>query len=70
MGTRSSISISTTSSSSPAVFLEIDGVPITVASNDGVHDFVIEIAPSDRTVEHITDGLGALAGASLRRTLQ
>jgi len=40
-----------------AVFLEINGVVVTSASNDDVYDLVLDLATTDRTIEHLTAGL-------------
>lgn len=45
---------------STAVFLEINGVSITAASNDAVYDLVVWIASSHQTVEEIADRLRLL----------
>ncbi|MGB0112380.1 MAG: type II toxin-antitoxin system death-on-curing family toxin [Ilumatobacteraceae bacterium] len=44
-----------------AVFLEINGIPISRASNDDVYDLVIEVAASQPTVDMIADRLRQLA---------
>jgi death-on-curing protein len=44
-----------------AVFLEINGVNVTHASNDDVYDFVIRVAAAHDTLETIADSLKALA---------
>ena len=46
---------------STAVFLEINGVEISTASNDDVYDLVIDVAASDPTVETIAARLRRLA---------
>ncbi len=43
-----------------AVFLEINGVSITKASNDDVYDFVVDVAARSRTVDEIAAGLRGL----------
>lgn len=44
-----------------AVFLDLNGVDIATASNDDVYDLVIDVAGSDRPVDHIATRLrGAL----------
>lgn len=40
-----------------AVFLEINGMDITTASNDDVYDLVMDVAAHDRSVEKIAKGL-------------
>jgi death-on-curing protein len=44
-----------------AVFLEINGVNVTHASNDDVYEFVIGVAAAHDTLETIADSLKALA---------
>ena len=44
-----------------AVFLEINGVKISRASNDDVYDLVIEVASSQPTIEAIAERLRQLA---------
>ncbi|WP_040496493.1 type II toxin-antitoxin system death-on-curing family toxin [Ilumatobacter nonamiensis] len=44
-----------------AVFLEINGVKISKASNDDVYDLVIDVAASDPTIEAIAERLRQLA---------
>ncbi len=46
---------------STAVFLEINGVEISKASNDDVYDLVIDVAASDPTIETIAERLRRLA---------
>lgn len=43
-----------------AVFLEINGVEITNASNDEVYDLVMDVAAHDRPIEEIADRLRKL----------
>lgn len=45
---------------STAVFLEVNGVATHRAPNDGVYEFVIEIAAEASTVEQIAEALRAL----------
>lgn len=40
-----------------AVFLEINGVAVTDASNDDVYDLVLDLATTDCTIEQLTTGL-------------
>ena len=40
-----------------AVFLEINGIAATTASNDDVYDLVLDLAVEDRSIEHLTAGL-------------
>jgi death-on-curing protein len=40
-----------------AVFLEINGVAVTDASNDDVYDLVLDLATTDCTIEQLTAGL-------------
>ena len=42
---------------STAVFLELNGVDATRASNDNVYDFVISVAAGQLSVEQIAEGL-------------
>ena len=44
-----------------AVFLEINGVTVTTASNDDVYDLVIGVAAGDPSLDEIAAGLRALA---------
>lgn len=44
-----------------AVFLEINGVQISLAGNDDVYDLVIEVAASQTTVDAIAERLRHLA---------
>jgi death-on-curing protein len=44
-----------------AVFLEINGVEISLASNDDVYDLVIDVAAGQRTVDAIAERLRQLA---------
>jgi death-on-curing protein len=44
-----------------AVFLEINGVAISRAGNDDVHDLVIDVAAGNPTVDAIAEGLHQLA---------
>lgn len=44
-----------------AVFLELNGVPITDASNDDVYQFVIEVAAGHHEVDEIASQLESLA---------
>lgn len=44
-----------------AVFLEINGVKISKASNDDVYDLVIDVAASNPTIEAIAERLRQLA---------
>ena len=44
-----------------AVFLEINGIEISRASNDDVYDLVIDVAAGDPTVEEIAERLRNLA---------
>ena len=46
---------------STAVFLEINGVGVSQASNDDVYDLVIDVAASDPTIETIAERLRRLA---------
>jgi len=46
---------------STAVFLEINGVEISTASNDDVYDLVIAVAASDPAIEAIAEWLRRLA---------
>jgi len=46
---------------STAVFLEINGVEISKASNDDVYDLVIDVAAGDPTIETIAERLRRLA---------
>jgi|SRR6516225_7161239 len=43
-----------------AVFLEINGVAISKASNDAVYELVLEVAAGDRRVDEIAAGLRRL----------
>lgn len=43
-----------------AVFLELNGVKATRASNDGVYDLVMDVAAHQREVEDIAKGLRAV----------
>jgi death on curing protein len=43
-----------------AVFLELNGVPIVEAPNEGVHELVMEVAAHHRTVEDIAGRLRRL----------
>ena len=43
-----------------AVFLELNGVKATRASNDDVYDLVIDVAAHNREVDDIANGLRAL----------
>jgi death on curing protein len=45
-----------------AVFLEINGVVTTAASNDDVHDFVMSVAAENRPIEDIAGSLKRLVG--------
>jgi death on curing protein len=48
-----------------AVFLELNGVPITDASNDEVYEFVMDVAAGHLDVDEVAARLGALtAGGS------
>jgi death-on-curing protein len=44
-----------------AVFLELNGVGITKASNSDVYDFVIDVATNNQTIHHIADDLQKLS---------
>ncbi len=44
-----------------AVFLEINGIEISCASNDGVYDLVIDVAAGQPTVDTIAERLRQLA---------
>lgn len=44
-----------------AVFLEINGIEISRAGNDGVYDLVVHVAAGHPTVEEIADRLQQLA---------
>lgn len=55
-----------------AVFLDLNGVSVTVISNDDVYDLVIDVAANRADVEHIANELRRLTGdaswsAKLRR---
>jgi len=51
-----------------AVFLEINGVPVTGASNDDVYDLVISVAAGNLGVDEIAAGLRRLSrGRGSRR---
>lgn len=45
-----------------AVFLELNGVVVTSASNDEVHELVTTIAAGDHTIEYIAGELRRVAG--------
>lgn len=47
---------------STAVFLELNGVDATRASNDGVYDFVMSVAAGQLSVEEIAEGLRRIVG--------
>ena len=51
-----------------AVFLELNGVDVTTATNDDVYDLVMDVAAGDDDVEQISKRLRALipGGASKR----
>jgi len=44
------------------VFLEINGVEASAASDDAVVSLVIDVAAGDRTIEEIATGLRRLTG--------
>ncbi len=46
---------------STAVFLEINGIKISRASNDEVHDLVIDVAAGRPTIDAIAERLQQLA---------
>lgn len=54
---------------STAVFLEINGVSITAASNDAVYDLVVWIASSHQTVEEIAERLRLLTPQRLTHSI-
>lgn len=43
-----------------AVFLDINGIEITTASNDDVYAFVMDVAGHNRSVDEISEGLRLL----------
>ena len=45
-----------------AVFLDLNGVSVTVISNDDVYDLVIDVAANRADVEHIANELRRLTG--------
>ena len=45
-----------------AVFLDLDGVSVTVISSDEVYDLVIDVAANRADVEHIANELRRLTG--------
>jgi death on curing protein len=45
-----------------SVFLILNGIDVTVASNDAVHDAVVDIAANDRTIEEMSTSLQRLVG--------
>jgi death-on-curing protein len=45
-----------------AVFLELDGVAATTATDDGVYDLVMDVAAEHRTVEEIAAGIRRIVG--------
>lgn len=47
-----------------AVFLELNGLDITKASNDDVYDFVMDVAAGHYDVEELAQGLRKVAGAA------
>lgn len=47
---------------STAVFLELNGVDATRASNDDVYDFVMSVAAGQLSVEQIAEGLRRIVG--------
>lgn len=49
-----------------AVFLEINGIKISKASNDNVYDLVIEVAAGQPTIEAIAKRLRQLAASDSR----
>ena len=49
-----------------AVFLEINGIEISKASNDNVYDLVIEVAAGQPTIEAIAKRLRQLAASDSR----
>lgn len=49
-----------------AVFLELNGVDVTRATNDEVYDMVLDVAASHRSVEEIAEGLRASWGRADR----
>ncbi|HWI05096.1 MAG TPA: Fic family protein [Acidimicrobiales bacterium] len=48
-----------------AVFLEINGVPVVHAPNDGVYDLVLGVAAGDATVNEIATALRLLASGDV-----
>lgn len=49
-----------------AVFLEINGVDVSAASNDAVYDLVIGVAAGSRTVNEIAEQLNGLTGTDIK----
>ncbi len=47
---------------STAVFLELNGIDATRASNDDVYDFVMSVAAGELSVEEISEGLRRIFG--------
>lgn len=45
-----------------AVFLELNGIDVTRATNDQVYDLVRDVAASHRSVEEIAEGLQRILG--------
>ena len=45
-----------------AVFLELNGIKVTQASNDDVYELVLDVAAHTRSIDYIADGLRAVVG--------
>ena len=43
-----------------AVFLDINGIDVSIASNDDVYDFVMDVAAGNHTVADVAEGLSSL----------
>ena len=49
-----------------AVFLEINGVDVTKASNDDVYDLVMDVASQDRSIGEIEDRMRTVIRRKLK----